>query len=503
MSCKSFVFAVLAAVVAQPSPSVMLASVTVQEQRAEDAIARLLREYDEHLFAQRYDRALAVAESIHLDAANKEGQAIVAAMRASALVGLKRKREAENLIAVAERLAPNAPEPNRMLFLGGLVADDYEVSANALDRMIARFPDQVHELDPEWVWYLLRNEPKGQERRNEDRRIALARLGYGGGAGDYLSVSAVELLMKRGDVAGATELLPYIDAPREVENLLIQRRFHDLWPELEKLAWPSLAKVRKSSVVQAERDLAETPDDVEKLQQLANALRYAGRYEEAIALRSRLPATIEAMAAADEQTGWLLNNIAFAFHHAGRADEADRLFARLNEAPMRDARWRVSMIINRLELLVADGRFDRALPLLQTTEASANTDGNAYAQQLVRRLKYCILSRTGRTGEAETLLPELLSNADDAPGPTIEGLLCAEDLDKAEQVALAALKTDSFHDDFVRALQVEPLVADDPSIWSNGWKQLRLRPAIAKEFERLGRDMPSQLIPPKSNAISQ
>ena len=420
---------------------------------------------------------------------------MVAVMRATALLGLKRDKDARELIAEADQLAPQEPAIISTLFMGALAVNRVDIAADAFDRLIARAPDAVRSVDEELVWHFLRNEPKGEDKRNEDRRIALARLGYGGdsASGDYFTLRAVEILVKRGDTAASRELLAYIDEPQIVENLMIQKRYSALWPELGVRIGPHLEKVRASSVLAAEQAYAEAPDDNEMLQELANALRHAGRHDDAIALRSKVPATREAMSTADEQMGWAVNNIALALHEVGRADEADQLFALLNDAPMEEEYWRVSMKINRLELLVSDGRFDRALPLVEPT---ANARGSAYAEQLVRRLRYCTLSGLGRKEEAAKLLPDLLSHADDAPGPTIDGLICAGQLDEAEKLLLSALKKDSFQEDFVRGLQAKPLTSDDPSIWSKGWKELRQRPAIAQEFERLGRDMPEEFLPP-------
>jgi hypothetical protein len=201
------------------------------------------------------------------------------------------------------------------------------------------------------------------------------------------------------------------------------------------------------------------------------------------------------MSSADEQMGWAVNNVALAMHEAGKADDADRLFALLNDARMtnEEGSWRVSMKINRLELLVSDGKFDRALPLIEPT---AKVPGSPYAMQLVRRLRYCTMSGLGQKEEAAKLLPELLKYSSDAPSPTIDALLCAGQIDEAEKLALAALKKDEFQSEFVRELQSGPLTSDDPSVWSTGWKALRQRPAVAAEFDRLGRDMPAELLPP-------
>jgi tetratricopeptide (TPR) repeat protein len=466
-----------------------------------DPVDELLRTYDADLFNGRYQEALAVADKFQPN--NSDGEAFAAALKASALLGLKRGDEARDLIAKAERLAPSSPDASRVVFIGALLANQPDFAADALDRMIARAPDMVRELDWDMVSFFLRNEPKNQETKNEDRRIALARIGYGGDneVGHYRANDAIEILVKRGDYKSAADLLPYAGEPEAVENMLIQKRFSPLWPRLQELAGTHLNNIRTSSVRSAERDYAAAPDDHDKLQLYVNALRHAGRLDSAIALRSKLPATIGEMSSVDEQMGWAVNNVALALHEAGRADEADQLFAMLNDAPMPKEYWRVSMKINRLELLVKDGKYEKAWPLIEPT---AKTEGSPYAVQLVRRLKYCTLSGLGRKDEAASYLPELLKHAEDAPGPTIDGLLCAGEYDEAEKVALNLVKSkETFAEDFVRQLQVHLLTSDDPSVWQGRWQKLRARPAIAAEFDRLGRDMPEQLLAPTSAVASR
>ena len=497
--------AALALIGASASSSEIQPAATTEEL-ASDETDSIFRQYFDQLYDRQFDKALSTTSKLHPDVDNRTGTAIVSGMRAAALIGLKRDSEAKQLIAEAERLAPQEPFPTTTIFEASIIAERYDFAADALDRLIARFPDVARDQSADFVGDFLRNEPKGQEQRNEDRRVALARIGFGGSAnGDWLAASAIDILVKRGDVSGAGDLLTYIDDPLTIENMLVQKRYAVLWPRIEEHAGNHLSKVQTSSAANAEQDYQGAPDDNAKFQTYINALRYAGRLNDAIALSTKLPATRETMAKVDEQTGWAVNNLALALHQAGRANEADRMFAMLNETPMENGGWRVSMIINRLALLVADGKFDKAATLLDATEGSAREDGNDYARQLVRRLKYCTLSSLGRKDGAAKLLPDMLAHAEDAPQPTIEGLLCAGEIDKAEQLTLQTLsdpkatpaKKMKFEGDFVRALQPIPLTDDEPSVWTNRLTVLRQRPAIAAAYNRLGRDMPAEYLAAK------
>jgi len=484
-----------AAISASPGSAVSNPA-TMPEDNSNEVIDR----YNDALINHRYDDALALASSLHPD--NPTGEAIVASFRAAALIGLKRDVEARTLIVESQRLAPQSPAPAMLLFQGALFSDRIDFAGDALDWLIAHHPDTVAGIDYDTMSFFLRSQPPADLKKNDDRLIALARLGYQADTevGHWLASDAVDALVRRGDFASAEKLLPNILEPGAVEDMLIDRHFEPLWPKLEQLGGPHLENVRKASVESAEKAYLATPDAHDKLAQYINALRHSGRLKEAIALRSKLPPDSAAMSAADEQMGWAINNVAYALHQAKMGEEADRLFASLNDAPMPKEYWRVSMKINRLELLVADRKFERALPLVEPT---AKTEGSPYADQLTRRLRYCTLSQLRKGDDAAKYLPDMMAHAQDALGPTIEGLLCANQLDQAETLTLASLKNPdekkrlSFEKDFLHELQSHALTADDPSVWQDGFKKLKQRPAIAAAFDKLGRDMPEALLPPK------
>ncbi len=480
---------------------VALSAQTAPDQAAQSAAENAIDEYQQAFDGRDYPAAIKALDKVSVEANNRQARALLAAMRASALLGLKRNSEADALIAQARDLAPGLSGVGDILFFGGLTTRRFDIAADALDRMIAQDPAAVREIPTESMRYLMFNEPEGQKKRNDERRVALARLGYGGDTerGHYLALNALQILVKEGDYTGAQEFIADVKEPVALENLLIQRRYESLWAKIGEAAGPNLSKARMQAVLAAERALGDAPDNHDKLANYVNALRHAGRLDDAIAIRKRLPTDIKSMSAADEGLGWTVNNVALALHEAGRKDEADQLFALLNDAPMPKEYWRVSMKINRLELLVGDGRYDRALPLVEPT---ASTKGSPYADQLTRRLRYCVLHHLQGSAEAAKFKAGLLAHAADAPTQTVDGLLCAGEAEEAERVALAALanpdldKRTTFEEEFVRQLQTKPITSDDPSVWQSRWVDFRKRPLIEAAFNRLGRDMPAEFLPP-------
>jgi hypothetical protein len=468
----------------------------------------MIRTYYEDLFAQRFNAALSDIKDLEADSSNTQGQAIIAAMRASALLGMKRETDAQLLIAQIDQLSPKDATARSVLFQGALLSENIDVAADSIDIMIARFPDATRDLDWDLVRDFLGRPPKGQDQRNKDRLVALARIGYGGDTemGHGRARDAAYILADRGDFKGAGEFLPKVDDLQMFENMLVQKRYSQLWPKLEQSGGKHLANVRGAALAIAERDYAAAPDDMVKLQLYVAALRHSGRLEDAIALKSKVPATPEGFAKADESTGWAVDEIASALNDAGRGDEGDELYAKLNAPQRNDAGWRVSMTINRLNRLITAGKFQKAAALLETT--TAKTDGSDYARQLVRQLSYCTLIKTGKEDEAAKVLPDMIAHSNDAFEPTLDGLLCAGDIDRAEQLALRTLNTsdeaerEGFEREFVRAMQPVPLTDDIPTVWANSWKDLRRRPAIAAAYAKLGRDLPADLLPEKATNIT-
>lgn len=407
-----------------------------------------------------------------------------------------RDAAAEALLRAQPNSDPAPPELQQAAIPAFLIVEREDLAARLLDRLVSRAPDMVRELPPEWVMPIVRWRD-GPRIERENRTIALSEIGYLGERGDWIAIEAIGHLLTRGDTHRASGLLRYIDQPSAVEDMMILRRYETLWPAIAAQAGPGLAKSRESSIRTAEAARAEDPGNSERLHDLVSAYREAGRLDDALTLRSVLPASAEAMATIDEDMAWAINELALALYDAGRGEEGEALFAALNDGVPENT-WRVSMFINRVETLVQTGKFASALPLIAQAEKEPK---NAYAEQLLRRLRYCAMTRTGQAAAAARLRPVMMAHAKDAPGATIDGLLCAGEADEAEKVALSRLDDEQFQADFVRNLQKVPLTAGDASAWG-GWGSLRNRPAMAAAFARLGRDMPADYLPPKAAKVS-
>lgn len=485
------------AAVASPAPvhpvSWTAAAVPVESPRANSELAgvrSLASDYAARMQARDYAGALAVLRKFNIPADQPSIAALITGMRAAAHVGLGRETEARADLATAERLEPRLSNAAELMWATALYTGRHALAADMLDHLIERFPERARHIPSEVLGVFLKNEPKGQDRRNQDRRVKLARIGYDG-AGyhrDYVIEDAVKILVDRGDMQGAGDIAKLLNDPQVIEDLLIQKRYSAIWPQLEQVAGPGLRHAADRHLAYTRKIYMARAPLRSALERMARAYRAVGRYDDAIALRSEIPASMAGLATADEHTGWAVDQIGRAFYDAGRADEGDELFRLLNEAPMPPEYWRVSQKINRLILLMLHGRYDKALPLIGPTE---KVEGSAFARQLVRSAKYCIYARAGRGKDLPQLLARLLKHAEDAPHATADALLCAGDMDNAETVTVTALKnTKATRIHFLRSLQAVELPDEDVTQWNSAWAELRKRPAVAAEFASLARDLP-------------
>ena len=469
----------------------------IKTTSSQDGINDLFEQYYSAIAQGQFKDALQIADQLPMDPSNTDGRAIVDSMRATALFGLNRDAEAQKLLTEISQLGARTPYADYNLFMGGIATNHHAVAADALDRMIAKYPDTVRDIDTDLMDVFMREADKTQVQRNENRIIALAHLGYCANSecGDGYATDAIKILVRRGDFTSATNLLPTLKDSDALQQMLVLRRFAPLWPAIEAMAGSHFSKIKEANLAAAEKTYRASPSDYKQLQRYVDALAQAGRLKEAIALRSKLPWTKEGFASADEPLSWAVNSIAYALDEAGQMDEADRLFEQLNDGASPDADWLVNTKINRLEVLLSDGRYDKVIPLLDST---AKVKGSPFAYQLIRQIRYCAVVNVSGSNAAAKYLPDLLTHASDSFDATVDALVCAGDLKDAEKVALEGLaQTDPaerayFEAHFVRDLQIRSWDGYGVNAWHDRWQNFRKRPAIAVAFTRLGRDLPEE-----------
>lgn len=419
-----------------------------------------------------------------------------ASARLYCLYQLKRPDEARvAALALAEgRFA----EPFLVMWLRMSASNgEFDHSAEALERLIAINPAVARGLDPALIGDVTRAMAAAKRSDLDDRLVLrLADIGFGGDnipVRDSYMASAVRQHLKAGRVADAERLARQITAREQMIRLLTDRRAEQLWPLLEASTGPGMARTNRATAEAMRNHVAslgpaeESAVAAQGRLSLMQALWDTGDREGALAEGARALTSAQALAAAGENQGWLLNHHAMLLAAAGDIDGADERFRSLTELSISERAWLISMRINRALTLLEHGKAAAVVPQLGGLVDDAARFGTPYARQLVRWIEICALVATSKPEAAAAKRETLLVHGKDAPVATAKGLQCLGDPDGAARVVRAALEGDNPSWDMVEALQPE-WVHSDPRIGS--LRPLMERPDVAVAFQPIARDLP-------------
>lgn len=419
---------------------------------------------------------------------DKEGKSFMLSLRGLANLLRGKVDLAESDLAEAKKLDPKSDIPAFYRFLGAFETENWAQVSRGFDELIAISPDRIKGLSPEIVYGYLR---EYKDPHADDQRVALAQIGFGDADGQWLNQEAAKILMARGKTAEAAKLIGAISDASLYQSMLVDRAFEPLWPSIETRSGPGMALVGKRGIEAAEKGVAAAPDDVRAKTRLVDAYANMRRFDDADRAGKAFAGTPETLRAVDQDGGWLVNAHAYALYGAGRKAEAKARFASLVDSRMSEG-WIISMVINRIELIVRDGDFAEAERLMPVAEREVATKGSPYAKQLVRRLAICTAAGLGKADEVARRSAEFVAHADDADGASVEGLMCIGKTAEAKALVLKLLADKDKRQDAVKSLQKDAMIATDPSQWDGYWAQLRTDPEVEAAFQKAGRDLPPQ-----------
>src|SRR5262249_47326181 len=92
-----------------------LAGAEAQQPAQQFDIERTIQKYFDDMGAKKYQQALADTDALNPEPSNKDGRAMVMSMRASALLGLKRDSEVQQIVRQIHDLSPQDPAANMIL----------------------------------------------------------------------------------------------------------------------------------------------------------------------------------------------------------------------------------------------------------------------------------------------------------------------------------------------------------------------------------------------------
>jgi beta-barrel assembly-enhancing protease len=272
---------------------------------------------------------------------------------------------------------------------------------------------------------------------------------------------------------------------------MLDKRFADViaahpdWFDVEKAAERQLA--------QRQAAMAAHPDRLSLVVAAARDLTMLRRYQDALELtegaRERIahdPKDASSYVDASEGAAWIDYQQSATLFELGKVDDAialRRSATTFEEGGVAN----VSQVINLAGLLVAAGRSDEALKVL---DAFGSRPASPFGLGWVHATRACASERTGRTADVAADLAYLQANEPDNPAARLYALLCVFDLDAAAQEVIAQL-----HDPDRRAQALIDLSTFDPPPYeSPGDAQLRThlaavaaRPDVQAAIASVGR----------------
>jgi len=430
-----------------------------------------------------------------------ELRAVLLAMRAVLLGGLDRRAEAEAAMAEAETLGPGLEIVPITRLSIAVMLQDIDRAVAAIRKLAAEHPKAMADMDTDTGLWAIRALNERKRSAEADRvALVLVRTDFAVNNLDtrsWLEVSAIRALMAAGDNGPAAAIALSLENAPALVTLLTDRRYAPLWEPVEAQLKPGLSNIHARAIEAAERFAAASPNSPQARLSQFTAYMEAGRIAEAEALAAKTGATAEAMAALDEQGGWLVNNHALLLRDLGKGTEAEARFAAMRAITIGDKPWLINMVINRLSDLVQSGNWTRALALDTEAGTLAAEYGSPYAQQLVRTYSLCARHRGQSGGDTTALLATVKDKSADAPLATMDAMICIGQLDAAETLLVEALGSEQWRDSAIETMQpaAARAVPANPTVWDQGRETLEKRPAVQAAFGKVGRILPERFWP--------
>ncbi len=366
----------------------------------------------------------------------------------------------------------------------------------------AAAPGEITREQSNFVWEFSRARAKAKQ---PERRIALFRQFAQPTRVkkfDMLTAEGIESALfkwevEAGNIDAARALLPKLKSPDTVMETLGDRRFAELWPEIETLAGQNMAKVINALVDQRQTWLNADRNNEEALKALAEAYLYAGRFDDVLQLVSSREPAPDAYDALTEDMTWALSAKIRALDALGRFEEASAIYDRIAALdPGQDRGWIVNFVINRAIRLVSLGQSERGLAAAERAGEIAAEYGNDYARMLVRRSRICALAGMGKLAEAQALLADATEHSADSPSSAVQAMLCAGADDEAAKTVRKMLDDPVQVGEIIERLQSPDftLYAVD-SVLPNMATKLRRRADVAPVFLKVARDIPLDFVP--------
>lgn len=293
----------------------------------------------------------------------------------------------------------------------------------------------------------------------------------------------------------AEALLAEISSASSYLTLLAQRKYQQIWPQIERRVGKNLSLILEQNIVTERIKYQSNPADKAARQGFGRALFEGGRFEEVIELAQAVASDTQNW---EENDGWLLNLAAYSHDALGNQAAATEILNRIASIkydPDQNG-WLVNFTLNRASRLMGQGRWADALAASEVAAAIVEKSGSAYAKMLVWRIDACAGKKLGENERTAKALEEIEAHQQDSITLAASAYLCIDNRPRAAELMLASLGDETKQDMALRALQKDEFdIFQSDSILPSIDDLLRDEPEISRAFDKLARDIPKEYIP--------
>ena len=217
----------------------------------------------------------------------------------------------------------------------------------------------------------------------------------------------------RGELAEARAGLTKNVPTNSLVSMAIDRRHAALWPELDRLGADRYRKNLEHEANRAATAAKTAPKDYAVATHQMRTLRALGRFQEALGVGKHLAADKAQIEIVGSDAFWLVNEYANDLRYQGHIDDA--IVALDNVLALGVDRYPElgSLVINRSEMAIAAGHFQKAFDDLTELERKRFDHLSAYGKMWVWANQACALWGLGRDDEAKAVAGKLSSKAED------------------------------------------------------------------------------------------
>ena len=376
-------------------------------------------------------------------------------MRADMLMDLGEPSKATAAIEESIRLLPGYSAPLISAAIHFAYANQPSRSADYFLRAAQRDPESVRRIDDYEVNNILRRLAVARDERRADAvSERLLEIGWTGSKLESLSNlarRAIERRVRAGDLEGARALIPKLLVPDHSYSLLYVNEYKPIWADVERWAGRKLEQQWSTYLNEARQRFvaSKSPDTVHDY---SRALLAAGHYDTVI--KQVLPMVSGKLDAdADYDLILVIREVAHALAYKGRWQEADAVYERAQKVwPLGSEANALNIAANRARYLMFAGRHAEGLELMDKAIADARRwDVNRDAFAGMHHARACMLKELGRGDEVGASIA--IASAIQFPSE-IAGLhLCTGNKSAAKRVLLDAMKYPAGRENVIAFMQ--------------------------------------------------